>query len=147
MVRAAGQTLGNRTSPCLREPHFLAGGVPGTYSGPPPSTARLPPAPEDADLFLEPQKQWRRRAGALPPPGGMPCKGALQGASWRHDQKPRGCWARRPRPPKGRCAALRSGPKEADADGKCLPWRQVLPWTPAGAFQGSPRPCHFTRTF
>lgn len=40
-----------------------------------------------------------------------------------------------------------SGPKEADADGNCLPWRQVLPWTPAGAFQGSPRPCHITRTF
>lgn len=37
---------------------------------------------------------------------GMLCKGALQEASWRHDQKPRGCWARRPRHPKGLCASL-----------------------------------------
>lgn len=78
-VLAAGQILGNRTSPCLREPHSLAGGVPGTYSGPPPSTARLPPDPEDADLFLEPQKQQRRRAGPLLPPGGDALQGGPPG--------------------------------------------------------------------
>lgn len=72
------------------------------------------PVPEDADLLTEPHS----REQALPPQ--ELCKEDLLEAPWRHNQKPRGRWAKVPKHPQG-LPFFAKWAEEADAGGKCGP--------------------------